>query len=373
MEKTNKYNVLFMLGSLNRGGAETLLSDIFNFQDTPFVPHLVYRKSSEMDQYFLNSGRMVLKLPFKLNNIFKFNKVLIDNNISLIHAQQPLDALFALFFKFNYNIPVVMSVHCYDFGQPFIWKIFLRIAIKLTKMNIFVSENQRSYFVDKYKIKINKHAVVYNGISYDKLKNSSFSPKNNIRNELNIDKNTKLFVSVGNFVLGRDQMTLCKFIHILKAKYNNFHFIFVGKRIEQDNELFDNCITYCEKYDLLNHVSFIGVREDVYDILKQSDAFIYATNHDTFGLAVVEAMSCGIPVFTNDWNVMKEISENGDLVTLYRSHDINDLLELVLQFINDVTPFLKKSINAKNYVLNEFTIEKHIKNLDVIYKRLLNL
>ena len=97
--------------------------------------------------------------------------------------------------------------------------------------------------------------------------------------------------------------------------------------------MYDECVTYCQQNSLLDKVSFLGSRDDVPTILQQLDAFVYATDHDTFGIGVVEAMAVGIPVFVNDWEVMTEITDNGKFATLYKSKDEKDLLRHFLLFL----------------------------------------
>ena len=149
---------------------------------------------------------------------------------------------------------------------------------------------------------------------------------------------------VGNFNPGRDQMTVCKFLNKLKETDADFHFLFVGKRVESCAERYDDCVRYCKENGLEWNVSFLGVRNDVPQILSQLDAFIYSTEHDTFGIAVVEAIATGIPVFVNDWKVMREITEDGKLAKLYKTKDFNELLEKFNVFLHNKEKYQKQAI-----------------------------
>ena len=106
-------------------------------------------------------------------------------------------------------------------------------------------------------------------------------------------------------------------------------------------------------------------------MLSQLDAFLYSSDHDTFGIAVIEAIASGIPVFVNDWGVLKEITEDGKRVILYRSGDEKDLLKKFMKFYLDPIPFVESSAKNSVWAKNTFNIQNHINILDEIYKGIL--
>ena len=113
---------------------------------------------------------------------------------------------------------------------------------------------------------------------------------------------------------------------------------------------------------------FLGGRSDVPAVLQNVDAFVYSTNDDTFGIAVVEAMATGLPVIVNDWEVMKEVTENGNLAYLYKTKDIEDCVERLGQLVNNLANYKQVArMNAK-IVRERYSIEAHIQNLSHIYK-----
>jgi glycosyltransferase involved in cell wall biosynthesis len=154
----------------------------------------------------------------------------------------------------------------------------------------------------------------------------------------------------------------------LKEKDVEFHFVFVGKRMEQIPHLHDDCVRYCRENELSRSVSFLGSRTDVPDILVELDAFLYATDHDTFGIAVVEALAVGVPVFVNDWEVMNEITENGKFATIYKTKDVDDLLQQFMLFLQNKQGYLTKANEAAGFVRTNYSIEKHIEKLKKVYE-----
>jgi glycosyltransferase involved in cell wall biosynthesis len=250
-----------------------------------------------------------------------------------------------------------------------------------------VSDTQRIYYQEKYRLKAEKQKVVYNGISFEKLdvgltstlatdsmtlSHTISNGKTKLHTELHLSSKTLLLGAVGNFNDVRDQLTTCRFLKLLNEKKVDFHFVFVGKKIESSLELYNDCVRYCEENDLMEVVSFLGTRNDVPQILNELDAFIYSTNHDTFGIAVIEAMAVGIPVFVNDWEVMKETTQNGKYANLYKTKDESDLLRIFMLFMDKKDSYQIKADKGAYYVCEKFNIEKHIKNLKSLYLTLKN-
>ncbi len=366
---TPQIKAAYLLGSLNRGGAETLVLDVFKHAAANDLGVIgIYRKGGMLENEFRKTDAPLYRLSFVKNPIFYpviLRKLLRKHSITVVHAQQPLDALLARLFS-GKQTRVLLTLHGYDYVDK-IAKWILSYIIKRTDANIFVSESQRSYYINKYRLNPTLQKVIPNGIAFEKFNAGSVSDIS-LRKELQIGNDTLLLGMIGNFNDVRDQFTICRFLKLLYWQYPDFHFVFVGKRVEGQEKRYDECVKYCTKKSIDNKVTFLGSRNDVPNILKELDAFVYATEHDTFGIAVIEAVAAGIPVFVNDWVVMKEVTANGELATLYKTKDIKSLLGSFLHFIQNRDLYKGKAQSASAIVKEKYSIENHIEELKKIFK-----
>ncbi len=377
--------IAYLLGSLNRGGLETLLLDIFQNAHRSNLDAIgIYRKSGVLEQDFIHSDLPVYYLPIKnskVHYLFCLRRLLIKNSIKVVHAQQPLDAVLAMLSTIGTDIKVILTVHGYDLNQNIFGHLFLKLIIQSTYLNIFVSISQRDYYVKKYNLKLHNQKVVYNGISFNKLNfldNLSFNTlyskplnQNSLRNELNSLPDTILIGSVGNFNGVRDQLTICRFLKKLHDANVNFSFVFVGIKVDSLPEVYDNCFNYCVQHGFIEKVFFLGYRSDVPTILSQLDAFIYATDYDTFGIAVIEAIAIGLPVFVNDLEVMLELTEYGKYATLYKTKNEFDLLSNFMNYLQNKSEFELKAKIDSEFIRAKYSIEIHINSLKVLYNDIL--
>jgi len=368
------FKVAYLLGSLERGGTETLLLDCFlNAHEAGFSFIGIHRKDGDLLNSFMETGvpfyRVGFKHRFDISYYLRLRKMLIRHSVTIAHAQQPLDALLAWIATLGTGIRIILTIHGYDFAKGILPKTINRFILHRTSLNIFVSNAQMNYYIKKYNfLDLPRQRVVYNGISFEKFDKPS---SHSIRVELGIRNGILLLCSVGNFSPVRDQMTICRFLAILSKKTVGFIMIFAGTKTNQDPHLYDDCIDFCSKEGLADKVLFLGIRSDVPDILAQSDGFIYASDHDTFGIAVIEAIASGIPVFVNDWKVMKEITEDGKYATLYKTKDENDLLKHFLHFLENRGSYQKNAENASSWVRDTFSIWEHFIALKEAYSSLI--
>jgi len=364
--------VIYLLGSLNRGGTETLILDLVkNIKQSDFSFMVLHRKTGAMKDDFYGSGISIK--PLKSNNllitILHLRKVIQKEKATVVHAQQPIDLIYAFLATIGLKTKVVMTMHGFDFEYTSQDKKILDRSFKMADRILFVSEYQAAYFKKTYGLNESKVKVHYNALSLEKFESGASEAY--IRKDLKLKDNVILLGTVGNFVPVRDHMTICRFLKLLRDNHISFHFVFAGSRSDKYPELYDNCVEFCRANKLTDYVTFSGSRNDIPAFLPQLDAFIYATNHDTFGIAVIEAIATGIPVFVNNWPVMEEVTENGKMATLYPSGDETALMNLFQKFLNNRSIYNKKAIDSAQMVKSKYKIDTHVKNLKEIYSQIL--
>ena len=373
--KKIRINVVHMLGSLKTGGAEMLVFDSLSCSSctSEILYTCIYRKKGELEEIFktkqLTFFQLDKKFLFDFVYLLRLRKILKKQKNTIVHAHQPIDALFAWLACINTDIKIVLTFHGFDHKNTVLSAIIRMFIIKHTDMNIFVSRSQKNYYCSKYRLQDKKREkAVYNGIALDKFDHPS---TDFIRDQLSISQDTLLLGSVGSFVSGRDQMTICRFLNLLNIQNVDFAYLFIGSKSSKEPWLFDDCVKYCKKHGLYGKVFFLGIRKDVPGILSQLDAYLYSSVHDAFGLSVIEAIAVGVPVFVNDWAIMKEITENGKDAIIYKTKNEQDLLDKFLLFLDNRDAYIENAKKSAERVRSKFSIENHLSKLKVIYESLL--
>jgi len=366
--------VAYLFGSTNRGGAEKLMSDIFrNKDELLFSPICIYRKGGNILGEFNSTGiplyHLAPKNRFDLLYLLRLRRFLKTEGVSIVHAQQSVDALFAYIACYLLPIRIVLTIHGFQIKKIFLMKLSSRLVVKHLDLLIFVSKFQQRYFQEKFSLgKKHPNTIIYNGVSFSEAKKIIPIP---LRKEIGASQEELILCTVGSFSSGRDHMTLCRFIKILHEQDIKFKFVFVGPQNIAEHWLYEECVDYCKQNQLENIVFFMGLSDKVPDILAQSDAFIYSSRHDTFGIAVIEAIASGIPVFVNDWGVMLEITDDGNRAEIYKTGSEKDLLKKFVHYFRNVETYRINSHKNSIWAKEKYSIKGHIKKLNEAYNDIL--
>ncbi len=365
--------VAYFLGALNRGGAETLILDICRqHHDVPYEFVCVYRHDGHMLEDFKETVAPMVHVPKSgglLNYILKVRRVLKRENITIVHSQTPSNTLILAVALLGTGIKIITTFHGHTFAPAPWWK--RKIVYVASEKIICVSEYEKRYYEQKWGLpKENKLEVVYNGIDFVKFDSAKSIEERGKRKEES--KGIRLCM-VGNFGSGRSQIVVCKALQKLKEEIGKrkvesgkWDFYFIGRKNKGEEWRYDECVRYCEEHHLDN-VHFLGSRNDVPELLKTMDGFVYSTVHDTFGIAVVEAMAVGLPVIVNDWEVMKEITHNGEWATLFKTRDVEDCAEAMRKLIENIDEAKQKAQKIAPLVREAYSIDSHIKQLSEVY------
>lgn len=370
-----KIKVAYLIGSLNRGGAETLLLDIFRKrEDVPFEMILIHRKGGPYEKEFCRANPKCYNISPRdglfFSYLLRLRKCIREEHITILHSFFRLDVLLAKLSTIGLNIPIVVTFHGYKGSETnFVRGLFYRLVMKCADKLLFVSKEQMRRYEQRYgAIVKEKGTVLYNGIDFAKL-----DVTNEVVNELRNERRVRLCM-VGNFNSVRSQMVIVKALHKLKVKSEKLkekiEFFFVGGRYKGEEHYYDECVAYCKEHEL-DHVHFLGTRDDVPALLKTMDGFVYSSNNDTFGIAVIEAIVTGLPIVVNDHPVMMEVcGEANDGIRYFRTDDAEDAAVQIAEMMANIEQ--SKQVAAANAIAvrHKYSIENHIDNITNLYTSL---
>ncbi len=147
-----------------------------------------------------------------------------------------------------------------------------------------------------------------------KEKNICFIPDGadiNRVNSINNYKESSDIIFVGRLIKHKNVGLIINTVQVLKEKIPHLKCLIIGGGPEQEKLVAD-----AKNKGLLNNIIFKGIVENYDDVLaylKASKIFIFPSSREGFGIAVIEAMACGLPVVTvkENLNAATELIEEG--------------------------------------------------------------
>lgn len=208
----------------------------------------------------------------------------------------------------------------------------------------------------------NKLKTIYNGIHFVEKSISSF------RAEFNIPDGAVLIGNVGNLYPVKGQKYLVRaFSELLRLNSADIYLVIVGRGVEQDNlQGLAGDLGIPE-----GRVLFTGFRDDVQNIMNALDLYVQPSISEGHPLAVLEAMSLGIPVIATAVGGIPEIIGQDRFGILVNSRSWEDLYRGMQDYLHRPDTFLEKACAARSYTRDVFSVEKMACNYIAVYERAL--
>jgi len=311
---------------------------------------------------------------FKPSDITENVDILADQLTRLIHELQPdiihAHSIYVVFNRVitqlnsssNLTIPVVVTVH----GLP--KPLILPDGKETTDYNEFVSffnfdlviavsenvaEALRQHLDSDFHEKVR---TLYSGIDL-----SVFKPLPHLEKQWDL-------AFMGRLEAMKSVDLFPKMLSILKPKFPDLKMMMTG-----EGSLKDRLFKEFEEQGVASMIDYRGVVEtdDVPILINKSKVFLYPSRQEPFGLSIVEAMACGVPVVTTDVFGPREIVRHNYDGIAVPPDDVEALAKAVEMLLTDNELRTRIGQNALKSVQDRFDIKQHAKQLVVIYDEMI--
>jgi len=144
----------------------------------------------------------------------------------------------------------------------------------------------------------------------------------------------------------------------------NFKLVIVGN-LPKDDKIFKELAVN----DISDSVLITGPIDDIKDIFSCADGLVFASLYEGFGIPILEAFGCGVPVITSDRSSMPEVA--GDAALLVDPYDISAVSQAMIELSNNDA--LRKDLIERGYLRDrKFTWKQSAEKTLQVYKKLCN-
>jgi N-acetyl-alpha-D-glucosaminyl L-malate synthase BshA len=128
----------------------------------------------------------------------------------------------------------------------------------------------------------------------------------------------------------------------------------------------------CQQLGIQHKVIFFGNSNEIDKILCFSDLFLLPSETESFGLAALEAMACGVPVISSNSGGLPEVNMDGFSGYLSNVGDTSEMAENALRILQNKDTLLTFKQNALASA-QKFDIKNILPLYEEVYKKAIQL
>ncbi|MDA3943874.1 MAG: glycosyltransferase family 1 protein [Bacteroidetes bacterium] len=174
----------------------------------------------------------------------------------------------------------------------------------------------------------NRLVAIYNGVSEHFKPISDQEVLDRVRKQYQLPPRFVFFL--GNTDPKKNTKGVLKaFSDYLKAGHKALKLVM----LDYDREALEKLLIEIGDRDLINHIHLTGyvVNSDLPAIYSMSELFLYPSLRESFGIPMLEAMRCGVPVITSNTSSMPEVADDAALfVDPYKPEQITAAMTKML-------------------------------------------
>jgi len=195
--------------------------------------------------------------------------------------------------------------------------LLLRRARGFVAMSAVIEEELLAHGVPAERI-----ARIPNSVDTERFRPVSEAEKRALRVRLGLPVDARVVTFTGRLVTTKGLPSLLRAWGAVTQEHLEAVLVLVGSGGLGLQNCEKELRSYAARHQLQDSVVFTGSVENVHEYLQASDLFVFPTEREAFGISVIEAMACGLPVVTTAVDGIRDIIHPGvDALVVPPAHD----------------------------------------------------
>lgn len=330
-----------------------------NASSMDYIDNIFYHEV-EMSSYPLFEFPLYeMALASKMVEVTRYEKLdLIHAHYAIPHASAALTAKNIL----GNDMKIVTTLHGTDItlvGLEPSFEPLMKYSIERSDAVTSVSEFLKRETIENYGV--NKEiTAIPNFIDTD-----VFRPIDSRQlRRLLAPNGEKILVHVSNFRAVKRVTDAIKAFKQVLDKGIKAKFLLVGDGPDRSE-----CELLARELGVWQQTRFLGKQADLAAILSASDVFIIPSGNESFGLAALEAMACGVPVISSDIGGLTEVNVDGVTGYVVKTGDVNALAERLYKLFTEEPLRKQMGVDALAHAIGNFTKEQLVPKYEEVYEQ----
>ncbi|OCB75242.1 N-acetyl-alpha-D-glucosaminyl L-malate synthase BshA [Flavobacterium piscis] len=259
------------------------------------------------------------------------------------------------------NLPMITTLHGTDItlvgNHPF-YKPAVTFSINKSDYVTSVSQSLKDDTLKLFKIK-NKIKVIPNFIELDKMKKDPLAP---CHRSVMAKENERIITHISNF------RKVKRIPDIIKIFYNIQKEMPAKLMMVGDGPEKEKAEILCMELGIYDKVIFFGNSNEIDKILCLTDLFLLPSETESFGLAALEAMACGVPVISSNSGGLPEVNFEGISGYLSNVGNVEEMAANAIKILKDDKTLSEFKANALE-VAKKFDIKNILPKYEALYQK----
>ena len=352
--------VVHLLLTMDVGGLERVALDLVRFSDRERFEAriLCLREAGQLAPEAEKMGVPVEALGARglLDGLPRLVRRLRELRPTVLHTHNPGSHRVGVLARLAARIPRLVHTK-HGRNNPEIPRnvVLNRWLSRFSDVVVAVSEDAARVAIEIERVPAAKVRVIHNGIELGVPLDSSvwggWSPR---------------AITVARLDPVKDQATMLRAVRLVVDQCPDFHLDLVG-----DGPSRDGLEALRVELGLQQHVSFLGYRTDVAQLLRRPQVFLLSSISEGVSLTLLEAMAAGLPIVSTDVGGCREVVSQGVTGILVSPRRAEELAAAVLSLVNSQTQATAMGAAGRLRAEERFNLRATVERYQDLYAGLL--
>ncbi|GFE68197.1 glycosyltransferase [Chroococcus sp. FPU101] len=348
-----------------KGGAELLFEQLMShWQDNYADLLIIFLEDGSMVQQIQALGiETSVILAGRLREPYRFIKTVIEiaaivksSGVNLIFSWMTKAHLYSSLAAKLTGIPALWYQH----GVPSSENWMDKIATMLPSKGVLTCSKTSAEAQKKLRpiVPIN---VVYPCVDLDRFNPERLLTPQEIRQKLELPTQSQLIGIIARLQRWKGIHILVEAMSSVLQFYPDAYCVVIGGKHDLEPNYQDYLKEQIKKFGVEERVKLVGLQQNIPEWMQAMDIIVHASDHEPFGMVILEAMALGKPIIATNTGGPTEIVTDGidGLLTPYGNSSA--LAQAILCYLNHPEFACQLGIAAKKRV-NDFSSQNYVRN-----------
>jgi L-malate glycosyltransferase len=361
--------ILQISSAASFGGGERYVADLTNsLAARGHDLFAVVRPRSPLIGHLKIDRARVKTLPLRnsidVSSAHELARFVARNKIEVVHAHMARDySLAAYAARRNRGTRFIVTRHVL-FQLSRLHRHTLARAHRVVAVSNAVARELRSRKI----VSERQLAVVSNGVDVDRFSFTTNFDRRAFRQGLGLPMDGPLVGSIGELRTLKRHDDFIRSAALIAARFRHAHFALAGLDTSLSREVHKQLEQLVIESGLKDRFHFLGWVEEVEKLLASLDVFVSASETESFGLAIAEAMAAGTPVVATATEGAREVVVDQETGLLVPIGDVVQITEAIALLLSDEARRTQIGARAREVVNTRFSLQRMVDQIEQIYR-----